>query len=57
VQTETFVIFSGNKIKFFSAVPIFGSRSMVALVIDQCSSTFCDRGTPDILLRLSWNPR
>jgi len=31
VQTETFVIFLGNKIKFFSAVLIFGSRSMVAL--------------------------
>jgi len=33
VQTETFVIFLGNKIKFFLAVLIFGSRSMVALAI------------------------
>jgi len=29
VQTETFVIFLGTKIKFFSAVLIFGSRSVV----------------------------
>jgi len=33
VQTETFVIFLGNKIKFFSALLIFGSRSVVALTI------------------------
>jgi len=33
VQTETIVFFLGNKIKFSSAVLIFGSRSMVALSI------------------------
>jgi len=33
VQTATFVIFLGNTIKIFSAVLIFGSRSMVALFI------------------------
>jgi len=35
VQTEAFVIFLGNKINIFSAVLIFGSRSMVALDILQ----------------------
>ena len=33
MQTETIVFFSGNKIKFFLAVLIFGSKSMVALAI------------------------
>jgi len=38
VQTETFVIFLGNTIKIFSAVLIFGSRSMVALVITDANT-------------------
>jgi len=33
VQTEAIVFFLGNQIKFYSAVLIFGSRSMVALPI------------------------
>jgi len=33
MQTETIVLFSGNEIKFCSGVLIFGSRSMVALLI------------------------
>jgi len=33
VQTETIVFLLGNKIKFSSAVLIFGSRSMVALLV------------------------
>jgi len=35
MQTEAIVSFLGNKIKFYSTVHIFGSRSMVALVIAQ----------------------
>jgi len=31
MHTETIVFFLGNKIKFCPAVPIFGSRSMIAL--------------------------
>jgi len=34
VQTETIVFFLGNKIKFSSAVLIFGSRSTVALIMN-----------------------
>jgi len=33
VQTETFIIFLGNKIKIFSAVLIFRSRSVVVLTM------------------------
>jgi len=33
VQTETIIFFLGNKIKFSSAVLIFYSRSMVALLV------------------------
>jgi len=33
VQTETFAIFLGNKTNIFSAVLIYGTRSMVALSI------------------------
>jgi len=33
VHIETIVFFLGNKFKFSSAVLIFGSRSMVALII------------------------
>jgi len=33
VKTEKIVLFLGSKINFCSAVLIFGSRSMVALVI------------------------
>ena len=36
VQKETIVFFLGNKIRFSSAVLIFGSRSMVALSIAHC---------------------
>jgi len=32
VQKETIVFFLGNKVKFFSAVLIFGSRSVVPKV-------------------------
>jgi len=42
VKTGTIVFFSGNKIKFSSAVLIFGSRSIVALIIVQeARSTLC----------------
>jgi len=34
VQTETIVFFLDNNTNFSSAVLIFGSRSMVALIID-----------------------
>jgi len=33
VQTETIVFLLGNEIKFSSAVLIFGSTSMLALII------------------------
>jgi len=35
VQTEAIVFFLGNKIKFYSVVFIFGSRSIVALVVSK----------------------
>jgi len=36
VQTERIVYFLGNKTKFSLAVLIFGSRSMVALLVGIC---------------------
>jgi len=40
VQKEIIVFFSGNKIKFSSAVLIFDSRSMVALYIGYLDQAF-----------------
>jgi len=40
VQTKTIVFLSGNEIKFSSAVLIFGSTSMLALII-LLSVDFC----------------
>jgi len=41
MQTEAIVFFLGNKIKIYSAVLIFVSRSMVALIIgEHAANTF-----------------
>jgi len=41
VQTETIAFFLGNIMKFSSAILVFGSRSMVALVIGKLFLAVC----------------
>jgi len=50
VQTETNVLLLDNKIKFWPAVLIFGSRSMVALIVGDF--TVCEDSLETILLQI-----